>query len=148
MRSRLFAGAALAVGLAAVLWGCGGSSGSSPSPSSPSPSPTPTPTPSASGPTVTVSIVADTASTAFKPNPVQASAGDTIAFKNSGTTTHHIVFDDGSVDFGELNPGQTSQTITLKAGSAKFHCTIHSSMVGAVNAPVPEPPPCQTPGYC
>jgi plastocyanin len=146
MRSRLFAGAFAAAGLAAVLWGCGGSS-SSPAPS-PSPNPTPAPSPAPSGPTVTVNIVADTGSTAYQPNPVQASAGDTIAFKNNGGTTHHIVFDDGSVDFGSLNPGQTSQTVTLKAGSAKFHCTIHSSMVGAINAPVPDPPPCQTPGYC
>ena len=144
MRSRLFAGAVVAVGVAAVLWGCGGSSSSS-SPSSPS---NPTPTPGASGPNVTVNIVGDTGSTAYQPNPVQATSGDAIAFKNNGTTIHHVVFDDGSADFGELNPGQISQAVTLKTGSAKFHCTIHSSMVGAVNAPVPDPPPCNTPGYC
>jgi len=144
MRFRFMAGAAVAVGIAAILSGCGGSSYSS-TPSSPTP---PAPTPSGSTPSVTVNIVSDTGSTAYKPNPVQASAGDSIAFKNNGSTQHHIVFDDGSVDFGALNPGQTSQTVTLKAGSAKFHCTIHSSMVGAVNAPVPDPPPCKTTGYC
>lgn len=145
MRFRMFAGSVVAAGIAMILTGCGGSSYSAPS--SPS-SPAPTPTPTGSTPTVTVNIVGDTGSTAYQPNPVQASAGDTIAFRNNGGTQHHIVFDDGSVDFGALNPGQTSQTVTLKAGSAKFHCTIHSSMVGAVNAPVPDPPPCQTPGYC
>ena len=143
MRSPLFAGAAFAIGAAAILWGCGGSGYSStPAPSSPSP------TPGGSSATVTVNIVADTGSTAYQPNPVPANSGDTIAFKNNGTTTHHVVLDDGSADFGNLAPGQTSQSVTLKAGTAKFHCTIHSSMVGAINAPVPEPPPCTTPGYC
>jgi len=142
MRSPLFAGAAFAISAAAVLWGCGGGSSSTPSPSSPSPTPTP------SGPSVTVNIVSDTGSTAFQPNPVSANTGDTIAFKNNGTMTHHIVMDDGSADFGSLNPGQTSSVATVKSGGGKFHCTNHSSMVGAINQAVPEPPPCNTPGYC
>jgi plastocyanin len=132
----------VAVGTAALLWGCGGGS-SSYSTSTPT-----TPTPTGGGAaTVTVAIVADTGSSAFKPNPVSASNGDTIAFQNNGTTVHHIVLDDGSADFGNLNPGQTSAAKTIKA-SGNFHCTIHSSMVGAINGAVPEPPPCNTPGYC
>jgi plastocyanin len=142
MRSSLFSGTALAVGTAAILWGCGGSS--SYSTSTPT---TPSPTPTGSAASVTVSIVGDTGSAAFKPNPVSASAGDTLAFQNNGTTTHHIVLDDGSADFGALNPGQTSAAKAIKA-SGNFHCTIHSSMVGAINGAVPEPPPCNTPGYC
>jgi plastocyanin len=97
---------------------------------------------------VTVNIVADTGPSAYQPNPVSANIGDTIAFKNNGGTTHHIVMDDGSADFGALAPGQTSQTVTLQKATGKFHCTIHSSMVGSINAPVPEPPPCNNPGYC
>jgi len=143
MRSSLFGGTMAAIGAAALIWGCGGGS-SSPS----GPSPAPGGGGSGSTATVTVQIVADTAATAFNPNPVAVSVGDTVAFKNNGTTTHHIVFDDGSADFGPLNPGHTSQAVTIKAGGAKFHCTIHSSMVGAVNGSVPEPPPCATPGYC
>jgi plastocyanin len=143
--SRSICGSAVAVAGALLIWGCGGSSYASPSPASPSPTPTPAP----SGPNIVVNIGASTGSTAYKPNPVPASVGDTVAFKNSDSTIHHIVLDDGSADLGDLLPGSTTRTITVKAGGVTFHCTMHSSMVGAINGPVPEPPPCtQGPGYC
>jgi plastocyanin len=140
MRTSLFSGTALALGGALFIWGCGG--GSTPSPAAPS-----TPAPAAGGPTVTVNIGTSLTSAAFNPNPVPAAAGDTVAFKNNDTTTHHIVMDDGSADLGDLAPGATTRSITVK-GAGNFHCTIHSSMVGAINGPVPDPPPCTTPGYC
>lgn len=143
MQSRLLSGAAFAIGAAAIVWGCGSGGYSSPAPG-----PSPSPGGNGNSASVTVNIVADTGATAYQPNPVSAGNGDTIAFKNNGGTTHHVVMDDGSADFGALAPGQTSQAMTLKAASGKFHCTIHSSMVGSINAPVPEPPPCNTPGYC
>ena len=70
-----------------------------------------------------------------------------MAFKNSDSTLHHVVMDDGSADLGDITPGAT-RSMTLKGTGGNFHCTIHSSMVGSINGNVPEPPPCNTPGYC
>jgi plastocyanin len=140
MRVSLLSGTAFALGGALLMWSCGGSS----SPAAPS-----TSTPGASGPTVTVSITSAAGPSSFTPNPVPATSGDTIAFKNNDTAnTHHIVMDDGSADLGNLAPGQTSQTITVK-GSGNFHCANHPWMVGAVNQQVPDGPPCTGgPNYC
>ena len=77
----------------------------------------------------------------------KVSLGDTIVFKNSDSTTHHVVMDNGSMDFGDIAPG-ASKSATLANASGNFHCTIHSTMVGAINGKVPDPPPCDNPGYC
>jgi plastocyanin len=141
MRSSLLSGTAVAAaGAVLIMWGCGGGSSSSPSaPSNTTPA----------GPTVTVSITSAVGATSFSPNPVPVSNGDTIAFKNNDSkNTHHIVMDDGSGDLGDIAPGQTSRSLTIK-GAANFHCATHPWMVGAVNQAVPEQPPCTGgPAYC
>jgi plastocyanin len=141
MRS-LFSGTAFALGGALLMWSCGGVGSSSPA----APSPT---KPATTGPTVTVNITGAVGASSFTPNPVQATAGDTIAFKNTDTAnTHHIVLDDGSADLGNIAPGQTSPTLTVKSG-VNFHCANHPWMVGAINQAVPDQPPCTGgAGYC
>ena len=104
------------------------------------------PTPS----TGTVSIVSSAGNTAYKPNPVMANSGDTVVFRNNDVTMHHIMLDDGSADLGDVSPGATSKGVTLKnSNAARFHCTIHSTMVGTINeASAPPTPPCPDPyGY-
>jgi plastocyanin len=134
MRSTFLSGSVFAVASALAMWSCGGGSSGGVTPS-----PTPTPT----GANVVVNIGSSSGAKAFNPNPVQATVGQTVAFKNSDSATHHIVMDDGSADLGDLASGAMSRTITVPATSdSKFHCTIHSSMVGAINGPVPDPPPC------
>ena len=127
---------------ALLLVSCGG--GGLSSTAAPTPTSTPAPTPS----TVTVSIVSSIGNGAYKPNPVMANAGDTVVFRNNDSTMHHVVLDDGSVDLGEINPGQT-KSMTLKSSGGNFHCILHSSMVGSINGAVaPDPPPCNDPyGY-
>jgi plastocyanin len=140
MRSSLLSGTAAATaGAVLIMWGCGGGSSS---PSAPS-------TPGKTGPSVTVTIASATGAASFSPNPVPATAGDTVAFKNNDpANTHHIIMDDGSGDLGDIAPGATSKTLTVKGG-ANFHCTNHPWMVGAVNQAVPEQPPCTGgPAYC
>ena len=141
MRSPLISGAAFGVAGALLMISCGGSSGGS----------TPTsPGTGSSGPNITVNIGAfSLGPNSFNPNPVPASAGQTVAFKNNDSVTHHIVLDDGSADLGDMSPGATSRTITVKTGAGNFHCTIHSGMVGAINGPVPDATPSISgPGYC
>jgi plastocyanin len=142
MRSSLLSGSAVAVaGAVIIMWGCGGSSSSPSAPSNTNSG--------SNSPTVTVTISSAVGAASFSPNPVPATTGNTIAFKNvDPTNTHHIIMDDGSGDLGDIPPGQTSKSITIK-GSANFHCVNHPWMVGAVNQPVPDQPPCTGgPAYC
>ncbi len=119
MRSSLLSGTAFALGGALLMWSCGSSS----SPAAPSTGTT--------TPTVTVTITSAVGAASFNPNPVPASNGNTVAFKNNDpANTHHIVMDDGSADLGNIAPGQTSPTMTVKAG-VNFHCANHPWMVGA-----------------
>jgi plastocyanin len=145
MNTSLLSGTGVAIAGALLLLSCGGGGSSTASPPA-APTPTPTPTPS----TVTVSIVSSVGNGAYKPNPVMANSGDTVVFRNNDATMHHVVLDDGSADLGDVMPGATSKGLTLKnAGAARFHCTIHSSMVGTINeSTAPPTPPCPDPyGY-
>lgn len=138
MRSSVIAGTAIAIAGALTLWSCGGASGGGGTPAAPS-----------SSATVVVRIGAGLNTTAFNPNPVPASVGQTVAFQNNDSVTHRIVLDNGSVDLGDLNPGATSRTFTVSAGNGNFHCTLHPTMVGAINGPLPVEPPCDPSyGYC
>ena len=145
MQSRLVSGTLAAALLAAAAWGCGGGGGGGSTPTAPSSSPPPPATT-----TVTVSVVGSSGNTAFQPNPVRASTGDTVMFRNNDSTLHRIVMDDGSADLGDIAPGATSRGFTVRSGSAlNFHCTLHSSMVGSINgANAPDPPPCNDPYGC
>ncbi|SRR6266487_1946961 len=147
MKTSLFSGAGIAIAGALLLVSCGG--GSSPAAATP-PTPAPAPAPAPTVSTVTVNIVSSTGNSAYKPNPVMANSGDTVVFRNNDATMHHVVLDDGSADLGDVAPGATSKGVTLKnANAARFHCTIHSSMVGSINeSTAPPTPPCNDPyGY-
>jgi plastocyanin len=143
MRSPCLSGAGCAIFGALALWSCGGSTPAAPTPA-PGPSPGPGPV------TVTVNIVGSMGNQAYRPNPVSANAGDTILFRNNDTWMHHIVLDDGSADLGDVSPGAASRSVTVRnTNTLNFHCTMHSSMVGSINADkAPDPAPCPDPyGY-
>lgn len=140
MRFSVPSGLALAICGAMLAWSCGSSGSSDSNPAAPSGS---------GGPTVTVGIGTGFNTNSFSPNPVPASVGQTVAFKNNDATAHHIVLDNGSIDFGTIAPGATSQAMTVSSGSGNFHCTNHPTMVGSINGPVPTAPPCDPSyGYC
>jgi plastocyanin len=130
--------------LAAVLVpvACGGSSGySSSNPA------TPSPVGGGGGAATTIAIEGIRGGQSFSPDPASASQGSTIAWTNNDSVTHHIVFDDGSLDTGDIAPGASSQVKTMGSNGARYHCTIHPSMVGAINMSTGAPPPC-TGAYC
>ena len=105
------------------------------------------PTPSGSASTVTVNIVTSHGSQAYTPNPVQVSVGATMLMKNYTAEAHHVVMDDGSADFGEIAPGGSFMARLTTAGGG-YHCTIHQTMVGSINAPLLEGPrPCDPAFY-
>lgn len=115
-----------------------------PSPA-PAPTPDPVPAPPPAPAPLAVNIVGSSGNTAFMPNPIQASVGDTIVWNNSDKTLHHIVLEDGS-DIGDVKPGESSAPMLLKSAAAKtYYCTIHSTMVGSINGELaPAPPPSAT----
>jgi plastocyanin len=140
MRAIVTAGVVVAFGL--NLWGCSGSgygSGTSGNPSAPT-----SPSPSTSG-VVTVNVVGINGALSFSPNPATLPAGQMIVWHNADNITHHVVFNDGSVDTGNMGPGASSQPQALAAAGGPYHCSIHPVMVGSVNQDTTTPPPSQ--GY-
>src|SRR5258708_912206 len=113
MRGFLMVGAVVAVGLG--MWGCGGSysSGGSGNPNSP--------TPSTAAGVVTVNVVAINGAQSFSPNPATLPAGQMIVWHNVDNVTHHVVFNDGSVDTGNLDPGASSQPQAMAAAGGRHH---------------------------
>ena len=141
MRAIVTAGVVVAFGL--NLWGCSGSgygSGNSGNPVAP------TPSPSTSG-VVTVNVVGIDGALSFSPNPATLPAGQMIVWHNVDNITHHVVFNDGSVDTGNLGPGASSQPQAIAAAGGPYHCSIHPVMVGGVNQDAAAPAPC-TGSYC
>jgi plastocyanin len=114
----------LAAALAALLAACAGDG----SPTGPD-----------GGKAVAINIVASNGNSAYTPNPARVPAGSSVLLRNYTPETHHIVMDDGSVDFGDIAAGASSER-ELKTGGGNFHCTIHATMVGSINGQLPPEP--------
>jgi plastocyanin len=141
MRSRLLSGLAIALVGVSTMSGCGGGGGGGGTPTGPSGGGSGS---GGGGPaTHTVSVVGSSGNTAYQPNPVRASSGDTVMFRNNDAVLHRIVMDDGSADLGDIAPGATSRGFTVRSAAAlRFHCTLHPSMVGSINGDAAPEPPC------
>jgi plastocyanin len=79
----------------------------------------------------------------FAPNPATASRGQTIAWRNTDAVIHRIVFNDASLDTGNIAPGASSAPITLPTDGANYHCSLHPGMIGAIATSSGTPPPCE-----
>ena len=82
--------------------------------------------------TLTIDIAEVNGPNSFYPSPATIQAEQVIVWRNWDTVTHHLVFDEGSIDTGTLAPGTLSQPITIGTGNWSYHCTIHPTMVGTV----------------
>lgn len=84
----------------------------------------------------------------FQPPRVEIRAGDTIVWRNAGSSTHTATADDGSFDLA-LPPGATRERRFEAAGTYAYHCTPHPWMKATVivtAAPASnEPSPASTP---
>ena len=109
--------------------------------------PPPEPVRQGSGPvTHTVNIVepslTDAMSWGFNPSIVDARAGDTIVWHNTGTLQHSVTAD--TFDAGLIDPGKTFSRLFDQPGVYAFHCTPHPWMKGVVRVTSAEggaPPP-------
>lgn len=116
---------------------CGG--GSSSAPTSPSPSP--------SGNTFTITVTQQNGAQSFSPNPASV-GGQMVVFRNADSIVHRVVLNDGSIDTGDIAPGATSRAVQMPGGGANYHCSLHPTMVGAVNPVAGGPPPVCEGIYC
>jgi plastocyanin len=98
------------------------------------------------GATTGVSIVPGSSSltdTAYQPNPVQVSVGDTVTWTNDDTQPHTVTSGqngqpdgkfDSSPNFNPLlAPGQTFSHTFTEAGQYPYYCALHPNMVGTVS---------------
>jgi plastocyanin len=70
--------------------------------------------------------------TAYAPNPIAISVGDTITWTNNDNESHTSTGDDGSWNSGSIAPGANFSRTFPSAGTFSYHCTIHPGMVGTV----------------
>jgi plastocyanin len=69
----------------------------------------------------------------FTPASLTVSPGARIRVTNRDTTAHTATADDGrSFDTGDIDPGSAATIALSKAGTYKFHCSIHPFMHGTV----------------
>ena len=124
---------------ALLLNACGGYSSSPTTPypgpqPSPTPTPTPTPAPTPGASAVVVEILGESGNMSFNPAVASLQVGQQVRWHNADTTVHTATQDGGGFDTGFLAPGATSASITLNAaGSLRYHCSVHPSMVGTLN---------------
>jgi plastocyanin len=83
---------------------------------------------------VQVSIVGINGAASFAPNPVTMLAGQSLSWKDNDGVTHRLVADDASFDTGNISGGATSIAVMPHAGATSYHCSIHPSMTGTINA--------------
>ena len=93
---------------------------------------------------MTINVVGINGAQSFSPNPATLPPGQTVVWHNIDSITHRVALNDGSFDTGNLNPGASSQpmTINIPSGGDPYHCSIHPVMVGTLVAPASA-----TPGY-
>jgi len=90
------------------------------------------PSPPLTSQLMTIDIAEVNGPYSFFPSPAAIRSSQMVVWRNWDTVTHHLVFDDGSIDTGTLAPGTLSQPMTIGFGNRSYHCTIHPTMVGTV----------------
>ena len=81
--------------------------------------------------------------TAFSPNPVEVSVGDTVTWTNDDTQPHTVVSGENAQPSGEFDsspnfnpliaPKQTFEHTFTQAGEYPYYCALHPNMVGTVS---------------
>jgi plastocyanin len=137
MKSSVIHGALVAAVLAMVA--CGSSGGTTTTP-------TPVPSGVVSSNATQINILGERGGNSFTPNPAPSGL-TTVQFMNTDGETHHIVANDGSFDSGNIAPGQASPVLSLTTDGTNYHCSIHPTMIGSMDATDGAPPPCRG-AYC
>jgi plastocyanin len=116
---------ALLAAVAGPVAGCGGSSSSS----NASQSTKPAQGSSSGGGSGGVSID----NFKFSPASLTVKSGTKVTVANHDSTAHTTTADNGkSFDTGSIDPGASSTITVSKAGTYKYHCSIHPFMHGTL----------------
>ncbi len=116
---------AIAIGFAAVVAASCSSSATKASPAAAvsTTKPTDSAAPASSHADVTIKTFQ------FSPSPATVKAGE-ITVVNEDNTTHTFTSDAAGAFNVSLTGPHATKTVTVKAGTYKFHCAIHTSMTG------------------
>jgi plastocyanin len=68
----------------------------------------------------------------FNPESLQVQVGDTVTWTNNGDVAHTVTADDGSVDSGDLQSGDTFSYTFDTPGTFSYLCTPHPWMTGTI----------------
>ena len=81
-----------------------------------------------------VSIVGNSDSNSYNPNPIEIQVGDTVTWINNDSSPHTATSssDDSNFDTDVLRRGETYSFTFDKEGQYPYFCTLHPSMVGTV----------------
>lgn len=77
-------------------------------------------------------VIAATDQNIFDPAMQEATVGEIIEWKNTGSVTHNLVFSDASIGDPVLAGGGVWQVKFTVAGTYQYSCTIHYAMVGTI----------------
>ena len=66
---------------------------------------------------------------AFKPKAITIAKGTKVRWTNGGTVSHTTTSNKGVWDSGVLAPGAAFGRVFKKAGTFKYHCTIHPTLM-------------------
>jgi plastocyanin len=70
---------------------------------------------------------------AFSPAGITIAHGDTVVWTNNDTITHTVTSNTGTVlNSGGIAPGMTYRHVFATAGVYDYHCSIHTTMHGAI----------------
>ena len=81
-----------------------------------------------------VSIVGNSDSNSYNPNPIEIQVSDTVTWINNDSSPHTATSssDDSTFDSDVLLRGETFSFTFDKEGQYPYFCTLHPSMVGTV----------------
>ena len=68
---------------------------------------------------------------AFSPAAIRVKTGSKVTWRNTGVT-HTVTADGGAFDSGPIASGSTFSLVFSKAGTFRYHCSIHPSMMAQV----------------
>ena len=122
---------AFVVTVSALLVACGGSDGSPtapPSPTSPTPAPSNDPSSAVAIPVGAQSL----GSRAYMPDEISVATGSTVIWTNTDRESHTSTSDESGWNSGIIAPGGRFSFTFQRAGTFRYHCTIHPGMVGTV----------------
>ncbi len=69
---------------------------------------------------------------AFRPKSITISVGTKIKWVNGGNASHSTTSNTGLWDSGVLSPGGSFGRVFRKAGTFKYHCTVHPTLMKGV----------------